>query len=68
MNRKYPRPFQKLLQAVFSQYIPALRELHDPDVSPVVTRLATYVEGSLFLKAPEGLNLPRSDISSNLRA
>ncbi|GJP41085.1 hypothetical protein CLOM_g723 [Closterium sp. NIES-68] len=68
MHLTYRSQFLKLLDVVGNEYRGKLQALNDPDVSPVVNRIETYVGVQRYLKPPEGLEMPLHDKSSQLRA
>jgi nucleoporin GLE1 len=68
LHQVYPKPFMKLLQAVVSEFLVSLKNHDDADAKAVVYRLETYLHTGQFKNAPEGRNMPVSDVSSQLRA
>jgi nucleoporin GLE1 len=67
MHRAYGVQFGKMLDVVFSSFLPELVEKDDPDARPVVNRTLTYLNERGFLKSPEGKDMPLTDTSSTTR-
>ncbi|KAH7446956.1 hypothetical protein KP509_01G084100 [Ceratopteris richardii] len=63
----YNRSFMKLLDAIVTQFIVALKKQGDPDSNAVVSRLETYIATKQYLKEPNGRAMPRTDESTSLR-
>eukprot|EP00898_Chlorokybus_atmophyticus_P000090 jgi/Chlat1/1081/Chrsp110S01544 len=68
LHRQYERQLMKLLAAVHDEFLPKVAVTNDPDARAVMTRLQTYLLSQQFLQEPEGRFLPKTDLSSTLRA
>lgn len=65
--RVYKRSFMKMLHAISTEFVGSLRQQNDPDSRAVVSRLETYIGTEQFLQTPDGLHMPKSDLSSTLK-
>lgn len=68
LYQAYPKAFVRLLQTIVSHFVEKLKSNNDPDARAVVSRLETYVHTHKFLQEPEGRSMPRTDLSSMLKA
>lgn len=67
LSRAYGRQFEKLMLTVQGSFLPALRGGGDPDCVAVATRLFAYLKARAWLVAPEGRDMPRDDLSAQVR-
>ena len=54
----------KLLQVIYSEYVPKMMANQDSDARAATTRLVTYIQTQKFLEAPEGRDMAETDESS----
>ncbi|KAJ7524281.1 hypothetical protein O6H91_18G085000 [Diphasiastrum complanatum] len=64
----YPKPFVKVMQSIMNEFVVNLKKHNDPDTKAVINRLETYLLTQQFMVEPEGHQMPRTDLSSSMRA
>lgn len=64
MHNEYRGQFVKVLELIHREFIPKLDAKNEPDIRPVSSRMKTYLQESLYAKAPEGRDMPNTDTSS----
>jgi nucleoporin GLE1 len=67
MHRAYRGQFAKVLDVINDEFLPTLEAKDDADSRPVVSRTRTYLHERVFLKPPEGKEMPITDTSSSTR-
>ena len=65
MYAAYRGQFVKVLELIHREFLPKLDAKNDPDIRPVSSRIATYLQESLYTKSPEGRDMPNTDTSSH---
>ncbi|GBF94860.1 hypothetical protein Rsub_08032 [Raphidocelis subcapitata] len=63
LGATYRRQFAKLLSLVRGPWLQDL-SARDDDAAAVATRIATYLDDRCFQRAPEGLSIKKTDVSS----
>ncbi|CAN1329682.1 mRNA export factor GLE1 [Linum perenne] len=65
LYRKFKSQFAKMLHIVSSDFIKALKGRNDPELTPIVMDIESYIQDKRFLKEPEGRKLEGKPLLSS---
>jgi len=65
LHRRFRGQFIKLLKCMHETFLPELLRCTEPDVQPLRTMLAHYLEHGQYNQEPDGSRMPRVDMSSH---